>query len=235
MAHLKRLTTPRSWSLPRKTLPWAVRPEPGRHPLERSLPILIILRDYLKVADTAREAQRIIAQGQVLVDGRKATSPKLAVGLMDVVSLPLTKSHYRVLPDYRGRLQLESIPESNSNWKLVRIENKTTVRGGKTQLNLHDGRNLLVAKDTYTTGDVLKLSLPEQKILDHLPLAAGNLGLVIGGRHSGEVSQVESHASHPGMNPASVTFESGLTILKEYTFIIGKDKAEIKLPEEVIA
>ena len=235
MAHLKRLTIPRSWSLPRKTYPWAMRPEPGRHPLERALPLLIVLRDYLKVAKTAREAQHILGSGQVLVDGRQTRSPKLAIGIMDVVSLPLTKAHYRILPDGRGRLQCTSIPESNSKWKLVRIENKTTVRGGKHQLNLHDGRNLLVDKGTYATGDVLKLSLPEQKILEHLPLAEGNLGLVIGGRHSGEVSPVETHTRYPGMYPPSVTFQSGLTTLKKYTFIIGKEKAEIKLPEEVMA
>jgi len=192
-----------------------------------------VLRDYLHVTDNNREARRIIGQGHVLRDGQRAKSPKLGVGLMDIISLPLLKAHYRVLPDRRGRLQFEAIPAKNSKWKLCRIENKTVVRGGKVQLNLHDGRNLLVDNDVYKTGDVLKLQVPEQKILSHLPLVQGNLALVIGGRHAGQVSQVESYEIKSGLNPTIVAFEQGFTTIKDYTFIIGKKKAEITLPEEV--
>lgn len=234
MAHLKRLVIPRSWSLPRKTQPWATRPQPGPHPLEQSLPLAIVLRDYLQVADTNREVRRIMSRGHVLRDGQTVQQSKLGVGLMDVVSLPLIKAHYRVLPDRRSRLQLEPIPAKNSRWKLARIQNKTHLRGGRLQLNLHDGRNLLVDKDKYQTGDVLKLKLPSQKLMAHLPLAQGNLALVIGGRHAGKVSPVESYVPRPGLNPTSITFKAGFTTLKRYTFIIGKTKAEITLPQEVV-
>ncbi len=233
MAHLKRITTPRSWSLPRKTEPWATRPQAGPHSLEGSLPIAVVLRDYLHVSDNNREARWIIGQGQVLRDGKKVNSPKLGVGLMDVISLPLIKAHYRVLPDHRARLQLEPIPAKNSKWKLCRIEDKSIVRGGKVQLNLHDGRNLLVDKDKYQTGDVLKLKVPDQSITAHYPLAEGNQALIIGGRHAGQVSQVTGYTVYRGMNPTSVAFADDFTTTKEYTFIIGKDKPEITLPQEV--
>src|SRR5688572_31194218 len=36
--------------------------------------------------------------------------------------------------------------------------------------SFHDGRNLLVKKDDYATGDVLRLELPTQKVLGHFPL-----------------------------------------------------------------
>jgi len=52
-------------------------------------------------------------------------------------------------PSYQSR-------KSDAEWKLCRIQNKTIVKGKKVQLNLHDGKNKLVEKDEYKTGDVLK-------------------------------------------------------------------------------
>ncbi|MGB1660494.1 MAG: 30S ribosomal protein S4e, partial [Candidatus Poseidoniaceae archaeon] len=68
-----------------------------------------------------------------------------------------------------GRLQYRRISAKEAAWKVCRIEGKTTIKGGRTQLNLHDGRNLLVddpSKDAYATGDSLKMNLPDQKILE---------------------------------------------------------------------
>ncbi|TLZ94001.1 MAG: 30S ribosomal protein S4e, partial [Methanobacteriota archaeon] len=49
--HLKRLPAPRSWSIPRKTHFWIVRPSPGPHGIGESVPLGSILRDMLKVCD----------------------------------------------------------------------------------------------------------------------------------------------------------------------------------------
>ncbi len=58
--HLKRLPAPRSWTLSRKTDFWVAKPSPGPHPIEASVPLGLILRDMLKVCDTAREARHIL-------------------------------------------------------------------------------------------------------------------------------------------------------------------------------
>ena len=55
--HLKRLVAPRSWSIARKQNVWTTRPMPGKHSLEGAIPISTILRDYLNVCDTNREAK----------------------------------------------------------------------------------------------------------------------------------------------------------------------------------
>ena len=189
--HLKRLPAPRSWSISRKTDFWIVRPSPGPHGIAESVPLGSILRDMLKVCDTAREARRILNGRGVLVDGRVVTDPKFPVGLMDVLSLHETKSHYRMLVDARGRMTLVGIEDGDSKWKLCRVEDKTTVRGGKTQLNLHDGRNLLLAKDAYKTGATLKIHVPGQKVVEHYELSKGAPVLVTAGQHVGQVAHVE--------------------------------------------
>ena len=73
-----------------------------------------------------------------------------------------------------GRYETEN--EEEIEFKLCRIENKTVVNGGQIQLNLHDGRNILVRlndptnaeEDIYKTKDVLKIAIPSQEILERI-------------------------------------------------------------------
>jgi len=49
--HQKRIAAPRSWRIGRKTAYWTVKPRPGPHPGDRSMPLLLIIRDMLQLAD----------------------------------------------------------------------------------------------------------------------------------------------------------------------------------------
>ncbi|HVL49507.1 MAG TPA: 30S ribosomal protein S4e [Candidatus Thermoplasmatota archaeon] len=234
--HLKRLASPRVWSgtVPRKAYTWAPKTRPGPHAADRSIPMALILRDYLKVADTLREAKRVLGAREVLVDGKVVTDHKRGVGFMDVISLPKTEKHYRVMLDTRGRLVLTEIPAAAAAWKLCRVENKTTVAGGKFQLNLHDGRNIVVKEAAHKTGDVLKVHLPDQKVMGALPLAAGHTVLITGGKHIGQTATVGGVEKTRNPRPNVVSVKSGdvaYATIKPYVFVIGKDKAEVALPE----
>ncbi len=229
--HLKRLPAPRSWAIPRKTDFWVVKPSPGPHPIERSVPLALLLRDMLRVCDTAREARYILNERSVKVDGRVVTDPKFPVGLMDVLSLEETKSHYRMLVDTRGRLTLVPIDAAETKWKLCRIEDKTTVRGGKIQLHLHDGRNVLLPKDAYKTGTTLKISVPDQKVLGHYELKEGVATLITGGQHVGEVAHVLQVQLTRNPRANVVSFKEGFSTDIDKVFVIGKEAPEVKVPE----
>lgn len=229
--HLKRLPAPRSWSIPRKTDFWIVRPSPGPHGISESVPLGSILRDMLKVCDSAREARRILNNRGVHVDRRVVTDPKFPVGLMDVLSLQETKAHYRMLVDTRGRMSLVGIEEGDSSWKLCRVEDKTTVRGGKTQLNLHDGRNMILPKDAYKTGTTLKIHLPEQKVLEHYELSKGASVLVTAGQHVGQVAHVQDVQRTRNSRANIVTFTEGFSTDIEKVFVVGTTGPAIKTPE----
>jgi small subunit ribosomal protein S4e len=197
--------------------------------LERSVPLLLIVRDYLGYADTARGARKIISSGEVMVDGVVRSDPKFPCGLMDVISIPKIKENYRVLIDSRGILRIMPISLEEAKWKLCRIEKKTVIKGGKTQLNLHDGRNIIV-EDKYKTGYVLKISIPDQEILDVLPFEKGNVAMITGGRHTGEIGEIESMEITRSSKPNVVNL-SGFSTTKPHVFPVGKDKPLIKLPE----
>src|SRR5437016_12735310 len=89
--HLKRLPAPRSWTIPRKTDFWVVKPSPGPHPIDTSVPLGLILRDMLKVCANAREARHILNGRGVLVDGRAVTESKFPGRLMEVIIFAATK------------------------------------------------------------------------------------------------------------------------------------------------
>ena len=163
------------------------------------------------------------------------TDYKYPVGLMDVVTVVKAKQSYRMLVDYKAKLKLVQIEDIEKDWKLARIDNKTVISKGKVQINLHDGRNLLLPKDQYKTGDVLKIELPTQKVVKAFKLEKGSLALLIGGSHPGTVQTIDSYEIKRGSSPNIVTFKEGFSTVKENVFVVGDKAAEIKVPEAKIA
>ncbi len=229
---IKRLTAPRSWAVKRKGSTWITKPSPGAHAVEDSIPVNVVLRDLLKVCNNASEVRSVLFEKGVLVDGKVVTSLKQGVGLMDVVSLPKMSAHYRMVMNHRGKLELVKIPENKAGWKLCRIENKTTVPGGKTQLNMHDGRNILIEGAAYKTGDVLKIEVPTQKIMEHYNLDKGSVALITSGAHVGEMAIVEEYVPTRLTSENLVKFKDGTSTVKSNVFIIGAKAPEIELPQE---
>jgi small subunit ribosomal protein S4e len=231
--HLKRFKSPANWPIHPKEYTWTVKPGPGPHALVESLPLLVIFRDILDVADTAREAKIIINQGEVMVDGRIRKDYKFPVGFMDVIQLPKSGKTYRVLPDEKGRLILHPIEEDNASFKLCRIQNKTTINGGKQQLNFHDGRNILMEGE-YQPGDVVILKVPEQEVQEHIKLEDGTLGLITGGKHTGEIGTVKEINITRSSMPNTVVMETAdgksFQTLQDYVFALGKEEPVISLP-----
>ena len=205
MTHdLKRLNAPKSWPVPRKSNVWVTSPNPGPHPLDGCMPLSVVLRDMLKVVDTAAEAK---------------------------ISMPDVGKYYRMLLDNRGKFILVEVAEDRAKWKLCRIENKTYVSGGRLQLNLHDGRNVLVSEDGYKTGDVLKLELPTQKILEAYKLVQGNVALIVSGENAGQINVVDEQVEERSSAPDLVRFKNGKLTVKNNVFVIGNKTPEVVLPE----
>ena len=238
--HLKRKPAPAFWPIPKKKHVWAVRPVPGPHPIDRCIPLLVIIRDILKLAEVSREARIIIKQGLVKVDGVVRREPRFPVGLMDVLSLEEANTHYRILPTHKG-LSLHKINNGEAKFKLCRIENKTTVKGGRTQLNLHDGRNILIkisnpfepVEDVYKTLDSVLITIPDQQIVEHIKLKEGAYVLVIDGRNVGAKGRLKSVVQifKRRRSIATLVDDNGNEIrtILDYIFPIGHEKPLIEV------
>lgn len=234
MTHQKRLSIPKSWKAGKKGYKWVSTTRPGPHSQARSLPLGIIIRDILKLVDNSREGKKILSEGKVLVDGIPRKDLRFPVGLFDVITLPLINETYRMFQDEKGRLALHKLNETNVN-KLCRINNKTTLKGGKVQLNLNDGTNILGSSE-YGTKDSLILSVPDKQIVKHLQFKVGNLAMVVGGQHSGEIGKITEirEVKSSRHNTVAIFGETDFETIEDYVIVIGEDKPEIRLGGEVI-
>jgi small subunit ribosomal protein S4e len=238
--HLKRHQSPAHWPIHRKGGVWTVRTKPGPHNMENSIPTAIILRDELKYAKTASEAKTILTNRQLIVDGKPRVKSTFPIGLMDVVNIPDTGEYFRILPDHGGKLKLLPISSEEATFKLYRITSKTTQRNGKTQLNLHDGSNILVKteQDNYKVNDVLKIKIPEKEIQDSIEFKEMQQVIITGGRSQGSKGTLIGFGPELGWKKtASIRTPEGddIRTLAKYLFVVGANSPIIKLEDEVEA
>jgi len=242
--HLKRKPAPTFWPIHRKEAVWTVKPDAGPHPIAQSLPLTLVLRDMLRLAETRGEVKAIVSREKVLVDGEVEKEELFPTGLMDVVSIRDLEKWYRVLPSEKG-LTLHPITKDEAGVKLCRVENKTILKNGNVQLNLHDGRNLLIRvkdpnkheEDVFKTLDTVKISLPSQEVQGHFKLTEGVPALIVGGKNvgkHGKIVAVERRESQRRKN-ALVTIEDSrgnrFQTTIQYVFVVGDTQPHISLPE----
>ncbi len=230
--HLKRFTMPKVMRLPRKAEVWAVKPKSGPHSGKAAMALREVIRDTLHLAGTAKEADKILSEGRVLVDGRVRTNPKFPIGFMDVVSIPETGKHYRVLYDSLHRLILNEIPESEANFKLCRVSGKSIVKGNKIQLEFHDGKTCVGEFKDFRLSDVAKISLPDFKVMDRIPFGEGAEAIVIGGANVSKLGKIEGVEPMKGRRPDLINMKDGddsFKAPKNYVFVVGSDKPLISI------
>jgi small subunit ribosomal protein S4e len=143
-------------------------------------------------------------------------------------------AHYRVVKDRRGKLVLVAIPAAEAVVKIGRVRFKHAVKGGRVEVTLHDGRNLLAPATTpYHVGDSVKIEVPAQKVVEHLPLAPGSLAFVAGGSHVGQLARVDRVEVRNSSQPNLVHFKEGFSTIKEYVYVVGQTAPEVTLAEGV--
>ena len=231
--HLKRLNAPDSWHIAKKTKKFITKTAPGPHNAN-AMPIAVWLRDHMGFARNVKEVRQILHQKDVIVNGRPCSDAKMGIGIFDIISLPKINKFYSILRDKNGRHVSIEIDAEAAKTRLCKIKNKTIIPGGKVQLNMRYGANLL-ADNTYKSGDTIILSLePETrfKIVDHFPFAVGNMAMVTGGRHSGKVARIVDIVKIPGSVPNKIILEDETTktrfdTISPYIYIVGKQKPAI--------
>jgi small subunit ribosomal protein S4e len=235
---VRRLAAPAFLRINKKEFSFAAKAIPGPHQANNCFTLLYVLRDLLKVVSSATEAKKVVIAGSVLVDGKPRKDMHFPVGLMDVIEIPTLKKTYRVLPDKLYNLKLVEI-EKDARFKLCKIIGKKVQPGGNVQLNLHDGRSLLVkVKDPtkpkeaagYTVGDVIKLDLTSGEIVDTIKFDEGKLAVVVAGINNGRVGKITKITKITKNNIATLddageSFETKL----EYLFVLGDSKPIVSL------
>ena len=187
MSHLKRQGAPINWPIPRKGTTYLVK---TLSDLSNSLPLLVVLRDLLKVAQNRREVKRIVHLKQILQNTKVITDEKASLYLFDTISILPSKKSYRLGLTKTGKFIINEIKDMEAGHKISKIVDKKTLNGKKIQLNFSDGRNYL-SDVKCKVNDSALINLKDKKIEKCLPLKERANALIIAGKHSGEKGIVE--------------------------------------------
>nr|AOZ56137.1 ribosomal protein S4E [uncultured korarchaeote] len=223
--HLKRFAAPGVWPIPVKRYTWAIKPLPGPHQTGLCIPLGMVLRDILKFGETLREVKFILNSGYIRVDGIVRREYKFPVGMMDVISVLKLNKHYRIVPS-SGGMKLIEIPVEDADKKIVKVTRKKTTKGGKIQLGTNDGRSILLDEtQEIKRGDSLLIRIPEQEILEHLPLAEGNVAVFYRGKNAGTVGEIVEVSDLVKISCDGQIYSG----LRDYIMVVGRDKPLIKV------
>ncbi|MEM2929358.1 MAG: 30S ribosomal protein S4e [Thermoproteota archaeon] len=211
---------------------FVAKPKPGPHRLSLSLPLQVVVRDVLKMAETGREAKYVIGHSMILVDGVARTSYKFPVGIMDVVSVKELGRHYRVLVNEKGRLTPIEVPPEEASLKICRVNGKHLYRG-RLRFSTEDGRTFETDEQSLNIGGSLLVKIPDGVVVDKAPLAEGNTGYVFMGKRAGTIGVVKKVSESSLLRESMVTLALGdgreVNTVRDYVMIVGRDRPWLKL------
>jgi len=226
--HQKRLSVPKSWPVERKTETFTAKAGAGPHG-ESGVPLVVVLRDVLGYVDDSSEAQYVINTDGVLVNGVSVGDVNRPIGMFDILAFPARDEYYRVFPDEGGRLGLTGIDADAAGSKLNKVTDKTTVSGGRTQLNFHDGTNLVVDEGDYAGGDSVVVDVEDNEVVAHFEYEEGALVTAVAGQHAGDIGEIADIDVQPGSADNTVRVETddgGFETVEDYVVVIDENFVE---------
>ena len=149
-----------------------------------SVPVLIAVRDMLKLARTAKEVGEMIKVKSLKLNGRIVLDYHEAIKLFGVFDAD-KRYVLTLLPSKRFTLV-----ENKKDTRLCKVVGKRLVKNGSIQINLHDGTNV-ITKDKIKINDSVYVDF-ENKIKKHISLEKGREVFVFSGKHMGMKGKIES-------------------------------------------
>lgn len=192
--HLKKIAMPKTWPLQKKDKKFIIRGK-GAIKQELSLPLLIVLRDLLKIVATRAETKKILKEKVILVNGKVAKDEKLKVGLFDRIEIKKLNKFFTLHFTESGKLNVVEISKERSETKPCKIIGKKILSKNRLQINCDDGRNFIISHKAidknFKVGDTLIIFLKTNTIKEHLKLCKGAFVLIISGKNMGKHGKIE--------------------------------------------
>jgi len=183
--HLTRKESSTKLPIPRKGTKYIAR---ALSHIQDSVPVVLAVRDMLKLAKTAREVRKMIQAGILKINGRPVRDYRESIKLFNIFEAG-KKYELSLLPTKKFTLN-----EISKDERLCKVINKILLPQKKVQLNLHDGSNL-ISKEKVNVGDSIYLDF-SGKISRHVPLQKGSSVFILSGKYSGQDGKLQ--ALEPG-------------------------------------
>jgi small subunit ribosomal protein S4e len=156
----------------------------ARSDLQNSVPVVIAVRDMLKLARTAREVRELIKQKSLKINGRDVKDYRDSIKLFGIFEAGET---YILTLTSHGKFAFE---KTKSKERPCKVINKKILNGNKVQLNFHDGSNVLSSDKKIKTQDTLFLD-SKNNLTKHISFEKGKDCIIINGKYLGSKGKIE--------------------------------------------
>ena len=235
--HLKRLAACDKWGLQKKAGKYAIRPLPGTHNKELSIPMHYILMNHLKLAKTAKEVHYIMTNGLVLVNHKRMLNHKSVVGLFDVITNTKSNEHFRLLLSVERRFILQKISSDEAKFRLTKVKSKSSDKmliDGKEEnvpiTRTFCGYNFRYANPAINLNDTVKVDIKDKKIVDSYSFEKGAIVFIYSGSNIGRVGTIKSMEKQTDGKTLIQLVDGTMkhfTTLMSSAMVIGKDETPI--------
>ena len=196
--HTNRKNMGNFWPVPRKGSKYVAV---ASHNKKSSVPLVVVMRDILKLVKNKKELQKAINEKKIQVNGKEIREVNYPVGLFDVVIAGDKK--FRSNLSSNKKMIFEETKDAKN--KTVRIIGKMILGKNKIQFNLMDGRNILT-NEKANVGDSAIVGF-DGKIEKIVKMAKGEIGFVIEGKHAGHKGKIDNIVERGGKSLAQIIDE----------------------------
>jgi small subunit ribosomal protein S4e len=211
--HQKRNEMLKTWPVPRKGTKYLVV---SSHAKSKGIPILFVLRELLKLAQTRKELKHMLLNKEIKVNYKMIRDEKFPMQISDILHIEKLGKEYRLTINGK-KFTLKEVKGKEAEIKIVKIIGKRVIEKNKIQINLEDGRNFFV-KENFSVGDSAVINLKENKIEKILKLKEGAKVKIIGGKHLGKEGTIKEERQ----------------LERNKIYIVNIEKKEINLPLKTI-
>ncbi len=229
--HLKRHASPVAWPVKRKNIAFITRPNAGSYKQKYVTPLVVVLRDVLRYAETSKEVKLALHNSDVLVNGKKTLDIRYPVGMFDTIEIKQNKEKFMLLFDELGKIKLVESKDDNA---YLKVTSKTIVSAKKFQINFMNGFNVLIDEKTakgIKINDTIVYDLIKKKIVSVIGLQKGAFAYIFDGKFKGHFALIEDFESFNGLTRDIAKVKIGNEVhstAKDYCFAVGTKKEDLK-------
>ncbi len=155
---------------------------------KNSVPVVIALRDMLKLARTLKEVEKMIHHKLLKINGKLVKDYRDSIRLFNIFE---ADKSYQLTLNKIGKF---AFVEDSSKERMCKVIDKKLYKKNTIQLNLHEGTNI-VSKEKINVGDTVYIDF-NTKIKKHTVFEKGKKCIILSGKysgHTGSISEIDAN------------------------------------------
>ena len=202
--HIKRKTIGSFWPVAKTGEKYLAVPS---HEQRNAIPLILAMRDVLKLVKTKKELKKILNEKQIMINGRTVKEVNYPLMLYDSLTLPSIKKYYKVTMKGR-RFDMIEVSEEKASTKTYRVMNKRLLENKKLQVNFSQGKNM-ITNEKLQTGEFVVIDNKTNKILKVVALKKDVEVLVVAGKHTGKSGKIKDMVEQGKEKVAVIKTQNG--------------------------